>query len=225
MSVRIAPSILSADFTKLGEEIKTAEAGGADFIHVDVMDGRFVPNITVGPVVVAAARRATELPLDVHLMIDEPERYIDGFAAAGASWLSIHFEACRHLHRSIQQIKSHPGVKAGVAINPATSVLSLEHILWETDFVLVMSVNPGFGGQTFIRHALDKVRVLRGMIAERELEVEVEVDGGVSPETIGDLVRAGAQVVVAGSAVFGSGDVIGSIEALRFAAEEAAAEG
>jgi ribulose-phosphate 3-epimerase len=201
--VLIAPSILSADFGRLAEEVRAVEAAGADWIHVDVMDGRFVPNITIGPLVVRAVRAATKLPIDVHLMIVEPERYVAEFAAAGADWISVHVEASPHLHRTLQQIRS-AGAKAGVVLNPHTSEESIRHVLPDLDLVLVMSVNPGFGGQSFIPSALPKLRALRDAIDSAGLDVALEVDGGVAPPTAGRVVDAGARVLVAGSAVFGA---------------------
>lgn len=210
--VKIAPSILSADFTRLGEQVAEAEAAGADYIHVDVMDGHFVPNITVGPLVVEAVRRATRLPLDVHLMIEDPERYIARFAKAGADILTVHVEACPHLHRVVQQIKG-LGVKAGVSLNPATPLGSLEEILEHVDLVLVMTVNPGFGGQEFIAGMLSKIRRLRRRLDERGLKCELEVDGGINAETAPEVVAAGASVLVAGEAIFGAQE--GVAEAIR----------
>lgn len=200
--VKIAPSILSADFTCLGEQIAEAEAGGADWIHVDVMDGRFVPNITIGPLIAAAARRATRLPVDVHLMIREPERYVDAFADAGADYITVHVEASPHLHRTVQQIRER-GAKAGVTLNPATPVESITEILPYVDLVLVMSVNPGFGGQSYIPTSTARIARIRRMLDEQGLDaVELQVDGGVAPGTIAEVVGAGASVVVAGSAVY-----------------------
>jgi ribulose-phosphate 3-epimerase len=201
--ILIAPSILSADFGRLAEEVRAVEAAGADWIHVDVMDGRFVPNITIGPLVVRAVRAATRLPLDVHLMIVEPERYVADFAAAGADWISVHVEASPHLHRTIQQIRA-LDKKAGVVLNPHTPEESVRHVLGDLDLVLVMSVNPGFGGQSFIASALDKLAWMRRAIDERGLDVALEVDGGVAPATAPAVVGAGARVLVAGSAVFGA---------------------
>jgi len=201
--VLIAPSILSADFGRLAEEVRAVEAAGADWIHVDVMDGRFVPNITIGPLVVRAVRAATKLPLDVHLMIVEPERYIADFVRAGASCVSVHVEASPHLHRTLQQIRG-LGAKAGVVLNPHTSEDSIRYVLADADLVLVMSVNPGFGGQSFIPAALPKLAALRRAIDDRGLDVALEVDGGVAPTTARDVVGAGARVLVAGSAVFGA---------------------
>jgi len=210
--VKIAPSILSADFARLGEQVAEAEAAGADYIHIDVMDGHFVPNITVGPLVVEAVRRTTRLPLDVHLMIEAPERYIARFAKAGADILTVHVEACPHLHRVVQQIKG-LGVKAGVSLNPATPLASLEEILGDVDLVLVMTVNPGFGGQEFIAGMLSKIRRLRRMLDERGLKCELEVDGGINAETAPEVVAAGANVLVAGQAIFGAEE--GVAEAMR----------
>ncbi len=214
MATLIAPSILSADFGRLAEEIRAAESAGADLIHVDVMDGRFVPNITIGPLVVEAARRATRLPLDVHLMIVEPEKYIDAFAKAGAARLSVHAEACPHLHRTLQQIKA-AGSMPAVALNPSTPLCAIEEVLGEVGMVLVMSVNPGFGGQSFIPQALDKIARLRALIQARGLSVDIEVDGGIAPGTAGRVVAAGANVLVAGYAVFRTGDYAKAIAALR----------
>ncbi len=200
--LRIAPSILAADFAALGEAVREAEAAGADLIHVDVMDGRFVPNLTIGPPVVAALRRVTRLPLDVHLMIVEPERYLRAFAEAGADWLTVHPEATLHLHRTLTQIRA-LGLKAGFALNPATSEESLRYVLEVVDHVLVMSVNPGFGGQSFIPAVLPKIERVRAMLdgAGREA-VSIAVDGGITPQTAPQVVAAGADVLVAGSAIF-----------------------
>jgi ribulose-phosphate 3-epimerase len=201
--ILIAPSILSADFGRLADEVRAVEAAGADWIHVDVMDGRFVPNITIGPVVVEAVRRATRLPLDVHLMIATPERYVDDFRKAGADWISVHVEASPHLHRTLQHLRG-LGVGAGAVLNPHTPDDVLRYVLPDLDLVLVMSVNPGFGGQSFIPAALPKLRALRAAIDERGLDVKLEVDGGVAPSTAGAVVLAGARVLVAGTAVFGA---------------------
>ncbi len=200
-SVKIAPSILSADFARLGEQVAEAEAAGADYIHVDVMDGHFVPSITIGPLIVRALRPRTKLPLDVHLMIEEPDRYISEFAAAGADILTVHVEATPHLHRTVQSIKER-GVKAGVSLNPSTPVSSVEEIVPFLDLLLVMSVNPGFGGQRFIPEVLPKITRLRRMLDERGSPAELEVDGGVNESTAALVVEAGARVLVAGSAVF-----------------------
>jgi ribulose-phosphate 3-epimerase len=199
----IAPSILSADFGRLGEEVRAVEAAGADWIHVDVMDGRFVPNITIGPLVVEAVRRATKLPLDVHLMIVEPERYVDDFRKAGADRISVHVEASPHLHRTIQHLHA-IGARAGVVLDPHTPEEAIRYVLGDLDLVLVMSVNPGFGGQSFIPSALGKLRALRAAIDAAGLDVLLEVDGGVGPATAPQVVAAGARVLVAGSAVFGA---------------------
>jgi len=203
--MKIAPSILSSDFSRLGEEIREVERGGADWIHVDVMDGRFVPNITIGPVVVEGARRATELPLDVHLMIEDPDRYLEAFARAGAQVLTVHAEACRHLHRTVQHIRQ-LGVKAGVALNPATPLGVVEEILDDLDLLLIMSVNPGFGGQAFIPRSLDRVARARRLLDDAGSRAELEVDGGVDASNAALLRSAGATVLVAGSAVYGHPD-------------------
>ena len=199
----IAPSILSADFSKLGAEIKSVEDAGADWIHVDVMDGHFVPNITIGPLIVEAARRSTSLPLDVHLMIENPERYIADFAKAGADLISVQVEACVHLNRTIQMIKE-SGIRAGVVLNPSTPLSAIDWVLEDVDFIMIMSVNPGFGGQNFIPNSLDKIRTLRKMLQDRGLEALIEIDGGVNEKTIKDISDAGADVFVAGSAIFKS---------------------
>ena len=217
--IEIAPSILSADFSKLGEEIKAAERGGAGLIHVDVMDGHFVPNITIGPLVVKAARRATNLPLDCHLMITDPDLYIDDFARAGATMISVHVEAVVHLHRTLAAIRD-LGCRPGVVLNPATPLVSVEEALPFVDYVLVMSVNPGFGGQSFISTSLDKISRLRGMIDSRGLNVHVEVDGGIDTTNVADVVRHGAEWIVAGSAVFGKGDAEVATRELRTKALE-----
>jgi ribulose-phosphate 3-epimerase len=201
--IKIAPSILAADFSRLGEQIAEAEAAGADYIHVDVMDGHYVPNITIGPVVVEAVRRVTQLPLDVHLMIESPERYLADFRAAGADCLTVHLETCPHLHRTVQQIKE-LGSRAGVALNPSSPASGLEEILPYVDLVLVLTVNPGFGGQTFIKGMLPKIGRVRSMLDEIGSEAELEVDGGIGPETAPLVVREGARVLVAGTAIFGS---------------------
>jgi ribulose-phosphate 3-epimerase len=210
--IKIAPSILSADFARLGEQVAEAEAAGADYIHIDVMDGHFVPNITVGPLVVEAVRRVTKLPLDVHLMIEAPERYLARFARAGADIITVQVEACLHLHRAVQQIKE-LGVKPGISLNPATPLSSLEEILEYVDLILVMTVNPGFGGQEFIPSMLPKIERLRGMLTERGLDVELEVDGGINAQTAPRVVAVGANVLVAGAAIFGAEE--GIAEAMR----------
>lgn len=212
--VKIAPSILSADFAKLGEEIKDVERGGADYIHVDVMDGHFVPNITIGPLIVEAIRPVTKLPLDVHLMIENPDQYIEAFAKAGADYLTVHVEACKHLHRTLNYIKSF-GVKAGVVLNPATPVEMIQHVLEDVDMVLFMTVNPGFGGQKFIPAVLPKIKQLKEMIDSKGLNIEIEVDGGVNPETARLCVEAGATVLVAGSAVYNQPDRAKAIAEIR----------
>ena len=214
---RIAPSILAADFSTLASELASIESGGADWVHVDVMDGRFVPNITIGPLIVEAVRRSTSLPLDVHLMIVEPERYVEDFAQAGANTIGIHVETCPHLHRSVAQIRE-AGARASVVLNPSTPASSIEHVLGDVDQVLVMTVNPGFGGQKFIASMLGKIETLRHWIDERGLDVSLEVDGGIGPETIALAARAGADVFVAGTAVFGARDRGEAISALRRAA-------
>ncbi|MFO7665557.1 MAG: ribulose-phosphate 3-epimerase [Desulfobacterales bacterium] len=210
----IAPSILSADFSRLGEEIKSVEKAGADWIHVDVMDGHFVPNITMGPLVVEAARRVTSLPIDVHLMIENADRFIPDFAKAGASFISVQVEACTHLNRTIQLIKE-LGVKPGIALNPATPLSAIEWVLEHIDFVLIMSVNPGFSGQAFIRNSIDKIKYLSEIIKKKDLSTIIEVDGGVNKDTIRDISIAGADVFVAGSAVFGSKNYKETIRILK----------
>ena len=210
----LAPSILSADFANLGREIQDVVAAGADVIHIDVMDGHFVPNITIGPLVVDAVRKICELPLDVHLMISDPDKYIDDFAAAGADWITVHVEASTHLHRTIHRIKD-LGKKAGAVLNPATSLTSLDYILEDLDLVMLMSVNPGFGGQSFIPSTLDKLRELKGMIDQKNLTVGIEIDGGVSPATISEISEAGVNIFVAGSAVFGAEDYSKAISTMK----------
>ncbi len=211
---RIAPSILSADFTRLGEEVGAVDKAGADWIHVDVMDGRFVPNITIGPMIVAAVKRVTDLPLDVHLMIQEPERYVEEFARAGADLIAVHVEAGGHLNRIIQQIKD-AGAKAGVALNPSTPLESIAWVLEYLDLVVIMSVNPGFGGQQFIPNSLERIRRLKTMITEKNSSALIEVDGGVNATTAAAVAGAGADVLVAGSAVFNSGDYRSTIAELK----------
>jgi len=203
--IELAPSILSADFARLGDQVARAAEGGGSVIHVDVMDGHFVPNLTIGPVVVKSLRQATRLPLDCHLMIENPDQYIPDFAAAGANWISVHQEACRHLNRTLHLIKSHD-CRAGVVLNPATPVETLSEVLEFVDYVLVMSVNPGFGAQKFIPSTLGKMRKLAQLRAERGYSYRIEVDGGVARETVTDIVRAGAEILVAGNAVFGAGN-------------------
>ncbi len=218
--IQIAPSILSADFVRLGEEIRAVEAAGADVIHIDVMDGRFVPNIPIGPLVVRACRTITKLPLDVHLMIVEPAHYVEDFAQAGADWITVHVEADPHLHRTIHRIRE-LGCKAGAVLNPATSLATLDCILVDLDLVMLMSVNPGFGGQCFIPSVLPKMRELRRRIDEQGLATLIEVDGGVAPTTIDRVAAAGCDVFVAGSAVFGQPDYREVIGRLRARAEAA----
>lgn len=212
--ILVAPSILSANFTRLGEEIAAVEAAGADWLHVDVMDGRFVPNITIGPPVVKALRRETKLPLDVHLMIVEPERYVDAFAEAGADTITVHVEACTHLHRTLTHIRS-LGKRAGVTLNPSTNEDTLRYVLDVADQILVMSVNPGFGGQTLIREVLPKVAAIRKMIDERGLPIDLEIDGGITAVTAKDAIAAGARVLVAGNAIFNTSDYRGAIASIR----------
>jgi ribulose-phosphate 3-epimerase len=217
VSVRIAPSILSADFARLADAIAHIEAGGADLVHVDVMDGHFVPNITIGPPVVAALKRVTKLPLDVHLMITDPDRYLEAFVQAGASMLTVHAEVLPHLHRTLTQIRS-LGVKAGVAINPSTPVSTISDVTAQMDHLLVMSVNPGFGGQTFIPHSLAKITAARELLAANGSQAVIEVDGGVDCENAKSIIRAGASILVAGASIFGTGDATEATRALRRAA-------
>ena len=216
--IKIAPSILSADFARLGDEVIAVDRAGADYIHVDVMDGHFVPNITIGPLVVAALRPLTAKPLDVHLMIDNPDQYVADFAAAGADLIVVHAEASRHLHRTVQLIKS-LGKKAGVSLNPATSLSALDMILPDLDLVLLMTVNPGFGGQSFIANCLPKISALRERIIQSGQPIELEVDGGVKVDNIAAIAAAGADVFVAGSAVFGTDDYPATLGRLREAAQ------
>ena len=219
--IELAPSILSADFARLGEQVRAACDGGAGVVHVDIMDGHFVPNLTIGPPVVKSLRQVTKLPLDCHLMIENPDDFIPAFADAGADWISVHQEACRHLNRTLHLIKSHD-CRAGVVINPATPVDTLAEVLDIVDYVLVMSVNPGFGGQRFIPAALHKIRRLAELRSQRGRNYRIEVDGGVALDTVADVVRAGAEILVAGNAVFGSGDPRKNAEGLLKAATEAA---
>jgi ribulose-phosphate 3-epimerase len=218
--IELAPSILSADFARLADQVRAATEGGGTVIHVDVMDGHFVPNITIGPLVVKSLRRATDFPLDCHLMIENPDQFIPEFVEAGADWISVHQEACRHLDRTLNLIKSHDCV-AGVVINPATPVETLSEVLDIVDYVLVMSVNPGFGAQKFIPRALHKIQRLAELRAQRGLNYRIEVDGGIAMETVGDVVRAGAEILVAGNAVFGQGDPKSNAQRLLKAATEA----
>ena len=212
--IEIAPSILSADFSRLGEQIKTVERAGASLLHVDVMDGRFVPNITVGLPVVKAISRATQLPIDAHLMIVEPARYVESFVEAGAQMVSIHIEADPHAHRTLTALRA-AGAQAGIAINPATSLSALEEAIRFVDFVLVMSVNPGFGGQEFISSSLDKVRRLRKMLDERGLKARIEIDGGIDQDNVAEVAGAGAEIIVSGSAIFGAPDPAVALRELR----------
>ncbi len=219
--IELAPSILSADFARLGEQVRAACEGGASVIHVDIMDGHFVPNLTIGPPVVKSLRKVTDLPLDCHLMIENPDEFIPVFAEAGINWISVHQEACRHLNRTLHLIKSHD-CQAGVVINPATPVETLVEVLDIVDYVLVMSVNPGFGAQQFIPSTLHKMRKLAQIRSQRGLQYRIEVDGGVAMDTITDVVHAGAEILVAGNAVFGKGDPKKNVESLLKAATEAA---
>lgn len=217
--IQIAPSILSADFTQLGAEIRAVDSAGADVIHVDVMDGLFVPNITIGPLVVEAVRRVTEKEIDVHLMISDADKYVESFAAAGADWITVHVEACPHLHRTISRIKE-LGKKAGAVLNPATSLSTLDYVLEDLDLIMLMSVNPGFGGQSFIPSTLTKIWQLRQRIEAMGLSVGIEVDGGISVHTIREVAEAGANIFVAGSAVFGSDNYEQTISRLKKQAEK-----
>ena len=213
-STMIAPSILSADFSRLGDEIRAVEAAGADIIHVDVMDGHFVPNITIGPLIVKAVRAVTTLPVDVHLMITDPDRYLHDFIDAGADWVTVHVEACTHLHRTLASIRER-GKKAGAVLNPATSLSTLDYVLAEVDLVMLMSVNPGFGGQSFIESSLEKTSQLRRMLDRVNPEAGIEVDGGISPATISRMAAAGANIFVAGSAIYGQQDYRAVITRMR----------
>lgn len=214
MNVRIAPSILSADFAKLAEAVSLAEGAGADLIHVDVMDGHFVPNLTIGPPVVAALRKATRLPIDVHLMVENPRFFVPLFHEAGADWISLHVEATAHLHKDLTLIRS-LGRKAGVALNPATPIHVLDEVLGEADYILLMSVNPGWGGQSFIPSCLDKIRRLRDLIRERGLGIPIEVDGGIKMDNVAGIIEAGMEIVVAGSAIFEAPDPVAAIRELK----------
>ncbi|MBD8013814.1 MULTISPECIES: ribulose-phosphate 3-epimerase [Planococcus] len=218
--IKIAPSILAADFAKLGEEVLEVEKAGADWIHVDVMDGHFVPNISFGPIVLNAIRPLTELPMDVHLMIENPDLYIEEFAKAGADFITVHVEACPHLHRTIQLIRSF-GVKPGVVLNPHTPIETIQHVLEDIDLVLFMTVNPGFGGQKFIHSVVPKVKQLSDIIKEKGLSIEIEIDGGINEETIKPCAEAGATVFVAGSAIYSKKDRTQALQAIRKAGEEA----
>ena len=218
--IELAPSILSADFARLAEQVRAASEGGGTVIHVDVMDGHFVPNLTVGPPLVRSLRKATKLPLDCHLMIENPDQFIPEFVEAGADWISVHQEACRHLNRTLHLIRSHEA-QAGVVINPATPVDTLSEVLEIVDYVLVMSVNPGFGGQKFIPETVRKIRHLADLRSQRGLNYRIEVDGGIALETVAEVVRAGAEILVAGNAVFGQGDPKTNAQKLLKAATEA----
>ena len=217
-TLKIAPSILSADFARLADEVAAVEAAGADFLHVDVMDGHFVPNLTVGPPIVESLRKVTSLPLDVHLMITNPDAFIPEFAKAGANYLTVHTETCPHLHRTIQLIKEH-GVKAGITLNPSTSLTTLEEVIADADLVLIMSVNPGFGGQKFIPAVYDKIARTRDLITRKGSRALLEVDGGIKVDNAAHVVKAGAEVLVAGSAIFNSPDYAATIQAFRSAAQ------
>ncbi len=223
LEIQFAPSILSADFTRLGEEIAAVDQAGAEVIHIDVMDGHFVPNITIGPLVVKAARKATEKVLDVHLMISDADKYVDSFASAGADWITVHVEACPHLHRTIGRIKE-LGKKAGAVLNPATPLSSLDYILEDLDLVMLMSVNPGFGGQSFIESTLAKTNSLKNRIDALGLPIGIEIDGGISPKTIGRVAEAGANIFVAGSAIYGCDEYAPVIAEMRKLAEEGRAK-
>lgn len=212
--VKIAPSILAANFSKLGEEVLEVEKAGAELIHIDVMDGHFVPNITMGPIVVEALRPLTKLPLDVHLMIENADQYIESFAKAGADYITVHVEACPHLHRTIQLIRSF-GVKPGVVLNPHTPIETIQHVLEDIDMVLFMTVNPGFGGQKFIHSVVPKVKQLSDVIKERNLSIEIEIDGGINEETIKPCVEAGATILVAGSAIYNAPDKAKALQAIK----------
>lgn len=222
--VRIAPSILTADFARLADEVLRVEKGGADLIHIDVMDGHFVPNLTVGPPIVEALRKVTKLPLDVHLMMTNPDAFISEFANAGADYLTVHVETCPHLHRTVQSVKER-GIKAGVALNPATPLSAIEGILRDVDLLLVMSVNPGFGGQHFIASTLDKIAHARQLLDRARSRAALEVDGGVKVENAAQVVRAGADILVSGSAIFASADYGAVIRDLRNAAQQAGRAG
>lgn len=217
--ILIAPSILSADFSKLGEQVAEAEKAGANLIHIDIMDGHFVPNITIGPDIVKSIRKMTKLPLDVHLMIEHPEFYIDRFVDAGANWLSVHVEACAHLHRTLHLIKSKPNVKAGVAVNPATALTNLVNVIDGIDYVVIMSVNPGFGGQQFIEQSISKIKFLKDMLSKNNSKAVIQVDGGVGPTNASAISGAGADILVAGASVFANGDITSAIASIKKAVQ------
>ena len=212
--IKLAPSILSADFARLLEDVKKVEKAGCEYLHIDVMDGHFVPNITLGPAIVKSLRKDVNMVFDAHLMIENPDNYIKEFADAGCDIIVVHQEACTHLHRTIQNIKSH-GVKAGVALNPATPIETIKYVLEDVDMVLLMSVNPGFGGQSYIPVVTKKIKELRALIDEMGLDIDIEVDGGVKPSNISEVVNAGANVIVAGSAIFNAGDIDEAVKSLR----------
>ncbi len=216
--IQIAPSILSADFGRLAEEVRAVEGAGADVVHVDVMDGHFVPNITIGPLVVRAVRAATGLPVDCHLMIEQPERYIEEFKKAGADWISVHYETCPHIHRTLCAIRD-LGARAGLVLNPGTPVSAVKDVVQAADYCLIMSVNPGFGGQSFIEFSLEKIMELKGLISSLGLNIPIEVDGGINRDTIKEVARAGAEIFVAGSAIFEKGDYKEEIDTLRALAQ------
>ncbi len=212
--IKLAPSILSADFARLLEDVKKVEKAGCEYLHIDVMDGHFVPNITLGPGIVKSLRKDVNMVFDAHLMIENPDNYIKEFADAGCDIIVVHQEACTHLHRTIQNIKSH-GIKAGVALNPATPIETIKYVLQDVDMVLLMSVNPGFGGQSYIPVVTEKIKELKALIDEMNLDIDIEVDGGVKPSNIAEVVNAGANVIVAGSAIFNAGDIDEAVKSLR----------
>ncbi|HSQ89665.1 ribulose-phosphate 3-epimerase [Romboutsia sp.] len=212
--IKLAPSILSADFARLLEDVKKVENAGCEYLHIDVMDGHFVPNITLGPAIVKSLRKNVNMVFDAHLMIENPDQYIKDFVDAGCDLIVVHQEACRHLHRTIQNIKSH-GIKAGVALNPATPIESIKNVLHDVDMVLIMTVNPGFGGQSFIESMIPKIEELKGIIEKRNLNVDIQVDGGIKPENVDKVVKAGANIIVAGSAIFNSNDIQEAVDLFR----------
>lgn len=212
--IKLAPSILSADFARLLEDVKKVESAGCEYLHIDVMDGHFVPNITLGPAIVKSLRKDVNMVFDAHLMIENPDQYIKDFVDAGCDLIVVHQEACRHLHRTIQNIKSH-GIKAGVALNPATHIESIKHVLHDIDMVLIMTVNPGFGGQSFIESMIPKIQELKEIIEKQNLNVDIQVDGGIKPENVDKVVKAGANIIVAGSAIFNSDDIPTTVNLFR----------